>query len=211
MLRTFYFVDELEQLVGQKSLELVADTPYLLLSALTNQIPSIAERMNSLRIGFVVKNDQGEYEGIDLLDSSRTFGDETEIYCVSSVEGSGIETVAVALAAAIGVSVVTATVIIMVAAAVVVGVVVASLSPTPSSTESTAAEKAEAFVWQGIENNVNQGAPVPLVFGTFLVGSTVVSADVVVDEERLEQPTPPPSPDPVEYQPYASYQSEGAA
>lgn len=209
MLRTFHFHEELAKLVGHETLQFDADTPLLLLSALKNQIPAIADRANTLKVGFLVKDgDQFVSPTIDQFSAS--FGDSTEIWVVTEIEGSGIEWAAVAaFLSSYGITstilITIAYVAVNVAIGIAIGAVVAALAPTPGSVDSQRTAKADSFIWQGVENTVEQGRPVPLVFGTFLVGSTVVSTDVVVDEERLEAPTPPTSPAPVSNQYEANY------
>lgn len=193
MIRTFIFHDELARIVGHQTLEFDADTPLLLISALRHQIPAFAEKANTLKMGFVAK-DGDEYVPLKLDQVDFDFGDVRNVHCIAVVDGSGIETAVLALATAFGVSAVAATAIILATAAVVVGVVVATLAPTPSSVDNANAEKKESFIWQGVENVTEQGRAIPLMYGTFLTGSIVVSADVLVDEERLSAPTPAASP-----------------
>ena len=47
-----------------------------------------------------------------------------------------------------------------------------------SPTDTAAPEDRPSFLFNGIVNNTQQGGPVPLVFGTHLVGSIVVSGSV---------------------------------
>jgi predicted phage tail protein len=50
-------------------------------------------------------------------------------------------------------------------------------APTqPLATEQARPEDRPSFLFNGVTNNSQQGAPVPLIFGTHLVGSTVISA-----------------------------------
>jgi predicted phage tail protein len=58
--------------------------------------------------------------------------------------------------------------------------VVGLLSPAPGvqqqATDMAAPQDRPSFLFNGVTNNTQQGGPVPLVFGTHLVGSVVVSA-----------------------------------
>jgi predicted phage tail protein len=56
------------------------------------------------------------------------------------------------------------------------------LSPTPQMAGGSAQQdRRESFLFGGQENTGAQGGPVPLVFGEFVVGSTVVSAGLAAE------------------------------
>jgi predicted phage tail protein len=52
----------------------------------------------------------------------------------------------------------------------------------PDATEQTRPDDRPSFLFNGVTNNSQQGAPVPLIFGTHLVGSTVISAGLNVEQ-----------------------------
>lgn len=52
------------------------------------------------------------------------------------------------------------------------------LSPVPKLGKE---KKSESFLFNGVQNNYRQGDPVPLVYGTHLVGSVTVSAGVATE------------------------------
>lgn len=54
------------------------------------------------------------------------------------------------------------------------------LSPQP--TAPTQKDKTTSYLFSGTDNVTVQGGPVPLVFGTFLVGSVVISAGLNVEQ-----------------------------
>jgi predicted phage tail protein len=64
----------------------------------------------------------------------------------------------------------------------------AQLMTTPPTQDTSATDKATApedrpsYLFQGVTNNSQQGAPVPLVYGTFMTGSVVVSAGIVTED-----------------------------
>lgn len=67
--------------------------------------------------------------------------------------------------------------------ALALGGVAQMLSPTPQlSGGSAAQDRRESFLFGGQDNTSAQGGPVPLVFGTFLVGSVVVSAGLSAEQ-----------------------------
>jgi predicted phage tail protein len=71
-------------------------------------------------------------------------------------------------------------------ASMVLGGVAGMLTQSPkgiagvnaSPTDTAAPEDRPSFLFNGIVNNTQQGGPVPLVFGTHLTGSVVISANV---------------------------------
>lgn len=65
--------------------------------------------------------------------------------------------------------------------------VVSSMMQPPKLGDATQAESADnkpSFMYNGAVNVIEQGGPVPVVFGRFRVGSTVISAGI--DVEQIE-------------------------
>ncbi len=56
------------------------------------------------------------------------------------------------------------------------------LAPTPSAQSSESTDKKESFLFSGALNRTEQGNPVPIVYGEFLVGSVTVSAGLDVED-----------------------------
>lgn len=56
------------------------------------------------------------------------------------------------------------------------------LSPAPSAQSSESVDKRESFLFSGALNRVEQGNPIPIVYGEFLVGSVTVSAGLDVED-----------------------------
>ena len=64
-------------------------------------------------------------------------------------------------------------------------------SPTPdAATDRAAPDDRPSFLFNGVTNNSQQGGPVPLVFGTHLVGSVVINAGLNAEDVPY---VPPPS------------------
>lgn len=61
-----------------------------------------------------------------------------------------------------------------------------TLTPTPQQTSSysgrEAAEDRPSFLFNGARNTVEQGNPVPVVYGRYRVGGTIVSAGIEVEQ-----------------------------
>jgi predicted phage tail protein len=76
--------------------------------------------------------------------------------------------------------------IAMTGASMVLGGVAGLLSPGPQvqkqPTDMAAAEDQPSFLFNGVTNNTQAGGPVPLVFGTHLVGSIVISAAIHTED-----------------------------
>jgi predicted phage tail protein len=65
--------------------------------------------------------------------------------------------------------------------------------PTPdAATDRAAPDDRPSFLFNGVTNNSQQGGPVPLVFGTHLVGSVVINASL--NAEDIPYTAPPSSP-----------------
>jgi predicted phage tail protein len=58
------------------------------------------------------------------------------------------------------------------------------LSPTPQ-TGSRGADERASFLFNGVQNLLEQGNPVPLVYGEFIVGSVTVSAGLLPEQIDL--------------------------
>jgi len=52
----------------------------------------------------------------------------------------------------------------------------------PAATDRAAPEDRPSFLFNGVTNNSQQGGPVPLVFGTHLVGSVVINAGLNAED-----------------------------
>jgi predicted phage tail protein len=79
--------------------------------------------------------------------------------------------------------------VVLLGASMVLGGVASLLTQTPqpqqgqeSPTDFARPEDRPSFLFNGVTNNSQQGGPVPLVFGTHLVGSVVVSAGLNAED-----------------------------
>lgn len=54
---------------------------------------------------------------------------------------------------------------------------------TPKEKDKENADERSSFLFQGAVNQSEQGGPVPLIYGEFLVGSTVISGGIAVEEQ----------------------------
>lgn len=128
-----------------------------------------------------------------------------EIHMFTPAEGAGTELVAsfASWLASYGVNAtiayVVAFVVVNVAIALAVSAVTSMLAPqtTDDGTSERPASR-PSFLYNGPENVVNQGYQVPIVYGTAMTGSVVVSSGIRVEQlppEVTPPPSPPPTPD----------------
>jgi len=88
--------------------------------------------------------------------------------------------------------------VVLVGASMILSGVAGLLAQPPSpdaNTDMAAPSDRPSFLFNGVTNNSQQGGPVPLVFGTHLVGSVVVNAglnaeDIPTGENASFQPPP---------------------
>ncbi len=67
-------------------------------------------------------------------------------------------------------------------ASLVLGGIVELLSPTPKLSNGSQRSDNTSYYFDGPVNTVDQGVPVPLIYGRILAGSQVISARVTIDQ-----------------------------
>lgn len=67
-------------------------------------------------------------------------------------------------------------------ASMLLGGVAMMLSPTPGSDYGSREDTTQSFLFNGVQNTTEQGGPIPLIYGRFMVGSKVVSAAVTTED-----------------------------
>lgn len=133
-----------------------------------------------------------------------------EIHVIPSTEG-GYAVLAeylVELGMSYATAVTVATIVINVAVSIVISAVSNMLAPqTKTDGTSEGADQRPSFLYNGPQNVTEQGYQVPIVYGTHMTGSVVVSAGVTVEQipipsAQVAPPsgTPQTSPDPVAWQ-----------
>ena len=112
-----------------------------------------------------------------------SFGKMSEVHMVLAEEGAGIE-----IAAMIGIKHAFAAFVVNTLASMafsaVISSVMQSIAPTPKTgagKDDQVAQK-QSFIFNGPVNVQEQGGAVPIIYGHFMVGSTVVSVSVDVDQ-----------------------------
>jgi predicted phage tail protein len=78
--------------------------------------------------------------------------------------------------------------------AMMIGGVVQMLSPQPRSNASATTENGASYNFTGAVNTTAQGNPVPVLYGRMIVGSAVISAGIVAQEQAyIGAPTARPA------------------
>jgi len=75
--------------------------------------------------------------------------------------------------------------VVLLGASMILGGISSLLTQSPSSdaaTDRAAPDDRPSFLFNGVSNNSQQGGPVPLVFGTHLVGSVVIGAGLNAED-----------------------------
>ena len=140
-----------------------------------------------------------------------TFADDVvEIHVFPDMRGAEGFTIA-AFAAYIGTTVAVATIIIQVAVSITLSLVMSLLAPKPKTgNESERPEERPSFLFNGPENVTEQGYQVPIVYGTHMTGSVVVSASITVEQITIPSTvTPVPDEPPAEEYQYNGNNYDG--
>jgi len=209
MLRTITLYGSLKDLAQTDTFELDVDTPVALLTGMRSLFNGFRQWCDDHRLAVVLTDDTTTPVPLDVSELTMQLGQATNIHLVPETEGAGFEIATIMAAIAAG-SYATALyyIAVNIAIAVVVGVIISALSPTPDMSGGSArSDERPSFLFNGPVNVVEQGYPVPLVYGTHMTGSIIISAGVEVEDIPYEaeqedppangggdpQPAPPPS------------------
>ncbi len=175
--------------------------------------------INANKPGFIrsIKKDShynvtvGTFTEESALDNSTVFMNHKkgDIWIMPSIEGakSGIGTVVLGAVLVVvgmtltsyGLGAVGAPMMKMGVGMMISGVAM-MLTPTPGAGDYNEREKPDerqSFIFDGPVNTTEQGGSIPIIYGQILMGSTVVST--ALDVEQIETPPPAPvEPDPVD-------------
>ncbi|MDI1362505.1 hypothetical protein [Methylotenera sp.] len=216
MIRKVFLYGGLAEEFTAEPLELAADTAPSLVLALRSIFPNWRAYLTEHpQIAFILSDENKENPvAIDAEMIDRQFGEASEVHIIPVQDGSLMAIPAIA--AWVGESIVLAAVVNTISSMIItmaLGAVFQALSPTPTTGKGSQHQVAQnqSFLYNGAENVQSQGGPVPLVYGYFMTGSTVISATVDV-EQLLTTPSfsippangggtiQPTSPDPVSWQ-----------
>jgi predicted phage tail protein len=184
MLRTIRLYGSLADELGTDSFNLDVDTPAMLVRGLEYVVPQFKKVIRSFtNIGFVCTKNNGEKKDIiKSTDFHLPFDDADTIHVVPRTEGNA-ETIFWAVAEFVSYYVADETVGLIIAGAITAVIVVGSsmalsaiaqsLAPKPSSS----GQNDTSFIFSGPQNTVKQGGPLPIIYGTCLVGSAIVASN----------------------------------
>jgi len=187
MLRKIVLHGALAEETGVAEIELDINSPRDLFAALRSQVSGFRKAMMNHPDMHVILSNKKRTEVRAITPDIFIFPiDENAkyVHILPTVAGSGAETVAYLImemefsyAAAVAV-----TVALNVAAAVALSYVASALAPSPDTSQGNPTDARPSFLFNGAVNVVEQGYPVPLVYGIHTTGSVVVSVGVDVAE-----------------------------
>lgn len=194
MLRRVYLYGALSDKFGSEPVELDSSTVYDVLLALRSIFPDwrIHIRENPEMVFVLSGDNKDSPRGIEKdLEDAWFDLDATEIHILPVQEGSigAIPMFASwALEHAIATMVINA--VISTILSTVLGAVIQSLSPQPQTGagEKNQVAQNQSFLYNGAVNVQEQGGAVPIIYGVFMAGSTVISSEVAT-EQLLVDPT----------------------
>jgi predicted phage tail protein len=184
-LRKIHLYGSLAEKFGAEAIELTANTAPDLMLALRSIFPEWRSFLQEFPdLVFVLSgDDKATPRGIESEFIESQFGDATEVHIIPAQDGAGIE-----IAALMGITNVFAAFVVNTIASMLIsmalGAVMQALAPSPQTGAGSKNQVAEAqsFLFNGAINVEQQGGPVPIIYGYFMSGSTVVSAAVDVEQ-----------------------------
>jgi predicted phage tail protein len=184
MLRNIKLYGSLAIDTGVDAIKLDVNNSALLFSGLKNLIPDFKKATRYFKEIIVVgtKLNGEKTEIVPTRDLQRSFGDCDTIHIMPSVEGdisAAFWAVAVGIADTVGETAalyIAAAVVVVGAVAVMYGLsaLAQALAPKPTTGQSDT-----SFIFSGPTNTANQGGAVPIIYGTCLVGSTIIASNIL--------------------------------
>lgn len=193
--RKIHLYGELRDLVGQEVIELYGDNIRVLMSGVNARVGGNRLKQYLINNHFRVVYDQEDQSNETVTEG---LGDVENIHLYPVIEGEGSRGLQIVLGATLIVAGVftggaTWAYAAQVGSALVttgVGLVLSGVfAQRPSSNLRERPEERASFIFNGAVNSVQEGTPVPLVYGRHRVGSIVVSASLDVSEVAV--PTVP--------------------
>ncbi len=185
MLRQIYLYGSLSDKFSAEPIELAADSAPDLMLALKSIFPAWRSHMrDNPSLVFVVSDENKQNpRGIEAIFIASQFGDAAEVHVIPAQEGAGIEVAAYfGITSVIGAFVVNTVATMLVSMAL--GAVMQALAPSPQTGAGSRNQVAQnqSFLFNGAVNVEQQGGAVPIIYGYFMSGSTVVSSAVDVEQ-----------------------------
>lgn len=180
MLRTIHLYGTLAKETGVDEITFDADNVALVLSGLNHKIPEFRKAASKHRfLNVIGTSDDSVVEAVNTSDIHYPLGDSTDIHVLPTLDGADPGTAVVAALALSGATAVIVSVAVDLALALTVSLIAEAIAPKPSLSKGV---NDRSFIFSGPVNSVNQGGPVPIIYGTALVGSTVIASNYLTVE-----------------------------
>lgn len=185
MKRKVYLHGALAEKVKLKEVTLVANDVRMLMRGLESASPGFTHHLGRFeQVAFVLKNGD-KVKSITEDDLGWRLGDYPEIHIAAAENGAGIEATIALISFTLEISTFAATLVYVaavVATTYVAGMVMQSLTDAPIANNNEPADQRKSYLYDRPENVTSVGGPIPLVYGRFRVGSTVISTQVDTDK-----------------------------
>jgi predicted phage tail protein len=187
MIRHIYLHGSLQKF-SATPIDLDVDSPTMLLRGLESQFPGFRkELMAAHEICLLKQTGDDQFQSVTEQTWEFPFSDADTIHIIPRVEGQGFE-IAVMMGFAAGtVGYYVVGTIVSVALSYAFAAVSAMLAPSPKAGNSERADDTPSFIFNGAVNVVEEGYPVPLVYGEVITGSVVISVGSE-PEDMIQQP-----------------------
>jgi predicted phage tail protein len=176
MKRTVKLYGSLAIDAGVDELTLDVNNSKMLFRALEHRIPNFRKITREYPELIVIGTKLGETDQPEIVpthDLSKPFLDADTIHILPNIEGDISYAVAALVAAGLSTAAAYAVVIVGVVALMYgVSKLAQSLAPKPTTQPADS-----SFIFSGPTNSTSQGGPVPIVYGTCLVGSTIIASN----------------------------------
>lgn len=178
MLRNIHLHGSLKD-YSVKPIQLDATYVSHVFSGLKSAYPSIEPVLRNSEY-YIVAVDGENLKSITSENIMMPLGDYSDVHIIPKADGEGYEAAAYVYAAleSYGVYVAAAAAAVaFIAVTYAIAMVAAALMPSPGIDGSESADNQPSFIFNGAVNVVEEGYPVPLVYGEVLTGSVVISVD----------------------------------
>lgn len=187
-MRKVYLHGALGDRFGREPFELDAHSYGVLFSGISSYHPGFREEFRRHGAYYIIKSVKGKPSAVRAEELALTIGAADEVHLIPNVQGA-FETAAAALITAVaGAAAATATAVAVVSAvlyiatSIALSYLAASLAGSPDGGSTGRPEDRQSALFTRAENVAEQGGPVPLVYGRFRVGSTVINVGISTED-----------------------------
>lgn len=166
-------------------IEYAADDLRDVLSMLKSRFPEFKPFLSEHPDFYVVLTDKDKQNPRQVHPefAATPFQDVEEVHLIPAQQGAGIEAALIAWGFSAMAASIISTVVVNLAIGLVMGAVSRMLAPKPDTSKgSERPDEQPSYLYNGPENVIEQGYQVPVVYGTAMTGSVVVSAGISVEQ-----------------------------